>query len=124
MSSRRNFIIVGIILSLVFAIKLFSSIMTESFSFMEILLWGTLAYIPFALAYLYPQFKQNDERTKFIRQKGMFVSFILTIVYFIVITFINKFDIIILTTQDLIQLLISLVFITIFSSFLILAKKH
>ena len=76
-NSQRNFYIIGILFLLIFAVILFLRIATNSLSLIELLSWAILTYMCFAGGYLYPHFKQKDERARFIRQKGLNISMIL-----------------------------------------------
>lgn len=123
-TSRRNFYIIGFLFFFIFSIRTFLGITTDSLSLIELLMWGSLTYICFAAGYLYPQFKKKDERTQFIRQKGMYYSLFAVLIYFIALMLGSRFDILNTGITEIIQLLISLTIITIFSSWIILSKKY
>src|SRR5665648_1165736 len=60
---------VFLIFSIIFSI---ASITTGVFPVGQELVTFGISVMSFCLAYLYPQFKENDERSKLIREKGMF----------------------------------------------------
>jgi uncharacterized membrane protein len=78
----------------------------------------------FCLSYLYPQFKQKDERMRLIRQKGMFASFVAMLIYLIVFNMGIQFDFIILTANEMLHLLSALLISTLFISFVIYSKIY
>ncbi|WP_062049741.1 hypothetical protein [Bacillus sp. JCM 19034] len=78
----------------------------------------------FCLGYLYPQFKQQDERMKLIREKGVFASFFATMVYLLIFFILLQFEIIAISAILLIQLLSALVTLTVFLSFVIYSKIY
>lgn len=83
----------------------------------------SLAYMGWSIYYLYPQFKMNDERTKRIKERGLFYSFfgIMGFLLFIII-FIGFFDAQ-LETMKLIQYLTSFIMIMIWTSFIVISKR-
>lgn len=124
LTSRRSFVIVGFIFIFIVSVRIILGIITDSLSLIEILMWGSLAYLSFAAGYLYPQFKNKDERTQLIRQKGMYYSLFAVLIYFIAIMLGNRFEIFDLEQIEIIQILIPLTIITIFSSWIILSKRY
>ncbi len=123
-TSRRNFNILGVLFVLIFAVRVFMGLSTNSLSIVELLTWVTLSYLCFAAGYLYPQFKEKDERTELIKQKGMRYSMIFVLVFFIVALLGNQFNIFNLEIIEMIQIIIALTIITIFTSWIIMAKKY
>jgi len=83
-----------------------------------------VAVISFCMAYLYPQFKQKDERMKLIRQKGMFYSYFALLFYFAVFIIIVEFQILALTAKDILYSLMTLTVSTVFISWVILARRN
>ncbi|MCY7823331.1 hypothetical protein MOB34_05855 [Bacillus spizizenii] len=124
MNSRRNFYLLGILFLVLLGIIAFVRTVTNSLSFLEILMYATAAYICFARGYIYPQFKQKDERANFIKQKGMKWSFIALLIYLVLILYGTYFDVISLTIFEMASTLIALTLITLFSSWVILSKKY
>ncbi|MFT0800403.1 hypothetical protein VSK91_02910 [Bacillus swezeyi] len=124
MNSRRTFYFIGVLFLTIFAIRTFIRIATNTLSFIECLMYATAAFICFAGGYIFPHFKENDERTSFIKQKGMKCSFIALFIYMVIILYGSYFHMITLKIFDLITLLIALTVITLYSSWIILSKKY
>lgn len=127
MASRKNFFIIGVLLSLIFVVRLFLFFMTDNKDSIvyavELLNWGTLAVMAFCYGYLFPQFKEKDERTQSIRQKGIYYAMFVMIISLIIIMLLIQYGIVTLTTIVVVRILISIVFITISLSWVILSKK-
>jgi len=123
-NSQRNFYIIGILFLLIFAVILFLRITTNFLSLIELLSWGTLTYMCFAGGYLYPHFRQKDERARFIREKGLKISMIFVLGFFVIATLINQFNLADLKMEELFQLVVSMTMITIFTSWIVLSKKY
>ncbi|MGG3754291.1 hypothetical protein ABEW49_18970 [Bacillus anthracis] len=123
-TSQRNFYIVGCLFVFIFCVRLVLGIMTNSVSPIELLMWGALAFLGFAGGYLYPQFKNEDERVKLIKQKGMYISGILLLIYFVISILLIQYNVISLTTIEMLRILMPLTIITIFSSWIVLSKKY
>lgn len=123
MASQKRFFIIGILFSFIFAVRLVLSLMTDTLSVVELLNWGTLAYMAFAIGHLYPQFKQKDERVDAIRQKGMYQSIFVVIVVLIALMVLVQFNMLMITTLEIIRVMISVTFIIIWTNWIILSKK-
>lgn len=78
----------------------------------------------FCLAYLYPQFKENDERSKKIRERGMFISYFFILGYMIILMALFQFEIINLNGYQTVSVLTALTISTVFSSFVVLSKRY
>lgn len=85
---------------------------------------ATMAIIAFCGSYLYPQMKQNDERSKFIRQKGMFYAFFMILIFLAVLAWLVQFNILVMTVKQIIPLVLFLVIGTVFISMVIAAKRN
>lgn len=123
-TSQRNFYIIGCLFVFIFGVRLVLSTMTNSVSLIELLMWGALAFLGFAGGYLYPQFKNEDERVKLIKQKGMYFSGIALLIYFVISIVLIQYNIISLTTIEILRILMPLAIITIFGSWIVLSKKY
>ncbi|MEW5553120.1 hypothetical protein ABGT22_24930 [Peribacillus frigoritolerans] len=123
MASQKNYLIVGLLLSFLFIVRLILSLMTDAVSVVELLNWGTLAYMGFAISYLYPQFKDKDERTEAIRQKGMYHSLYIVLVVLIALMVLIEFNTLTLTTIEIVRVMISVIIITIWTSWIFLSKR-
>lgn len=123
-SSRLFYLIAGILFSIMSGFTFFVGIMAKSapapMSYMTL----AMAVMSFCLAYLYPQFKQKDERMRLIRQKGMFASFVAMTIYLIVFNIGIQLDFFILTANELIQILTVLMISTVFISFVVYSKIY
>ncbi|MCY9376509.1 hypothetical protein MOF34_15640 [Bacillus sp. T17B1] len=124
MTSQRNFYLLGVLFLMLLGVIAFFRIATNSLSYLEILMYGTAAFICFARGYIYPQFKHNDERVKFIKQKGMKFSFNALLIYLVVILYGTYLNVITLSVFEVVSTLIALTLITLFSSWVILVKKY
>ncbi|MCM3762423.1 hypothetical protein M3212_16745 [Alkalihalobacillus oceani] len=127
MASQKNFFIIGVLLSFIFVVRLFLFVMTDNRDTIvyavELLNWGSVAVMAFCYSYLFPQFKEKDERAQTIRQKGIYYAMFVMIISLIIIMLLIQYSILSLTTLAVVRILISLVLITISLSWVILAKK-
>jgi hypothetical protein len=123
MALRKSYYIIGGLFVFIFLVKMIFGIAAGSLSLIELLMLGALAFLSFAAGYLYPQFKQKDERSQHIRQKGMQYSMIALSVYFLVLILGMQLGFITLAAVDVVRILVSLQIITLFSSWIILSKK-
>lgn len=127
MASRKTFFITGILLSLIFIVRLVLFLMTDNKDTLEyaveLLNWGSVAVLAFCYSYLFPQFKEQDERTQAIRQKGIYYAMFVMFISLIGIMLLVQYGILSLTTISIIRILISLVILTISLSWVVLSRK-
>ncbi|MGN9867146.1 hypothetical protein [Bacillus swezeyi] len=123
MAYRKSCYIIGGLFVFIFVVQMVVGIAAGSLSLIELLMLGALAFLSFAAGYLYPEFKQKDERSQLIRQKGMEYSMIALSVYFLVLILGMQLGFITLAAVDVVRILVSLQIMTIFSSWIILSKK-
>ncbi|MEN1966745.1 permease [Lentibacillus sp. N15] len=83
-----------------------------------------MTIMTFSMSYLYPQFKQKDERMKHIRYKALTYSALAFVVYYIVLSGIVQFDIFPLTAMDVLNILSALMISTAFTTMVVLAKRN
>jgi hypothetical protein len=122
-TGRRLFLLFGFIFLSNSLLLLFSSISTGAFfAGYELVFLGT-AVMSFCLAYLYPQFKDNDERAKRIRERGMFISYFFILGYMIILMPLLQFELIVLSGYQTVSLLSTMTIITVFTSFVVLSKR-
>jgi hypothetical protein len=122
-TGRRLFLLFGLVFLSNSLFLLFSSISTGAFfAGYELVFLGT-AVMSFCLAYLYPQFKDNDERAKRIRERGMFISYFFILGYMIILMPLLQFELIVLSGYQTVSLLSTMTIITVFSSFVVLSKR-
>lgn len=67
----------------------------------------------FCLGYLHPQFKQKDERMRLIRQKGIYISYFASLVYYIILTVVIQLNFVTLTALQVLNILAALTIITV-----------
>ncbi|MFS0671915.1 permease [Ornithinibacillus sp. 179-J 7C1 HS] len=77
----------------------------------------------FIISYLYPQFKENDERSKQIKQKGMYYTIFIILLTLIALNLLIQFDILEFSVLEVVRILISLVIVTFWTTWLILSKR-
>jgi hypothetical protein len=82
----------------------------------------SLCIMSFSLSYLYPQFRTKDERMRLIREKGMFYSYFMLMLYLLIFLFLLSSNIIAITAIQLIMILTSFVIITVSLSMVIVSK--
>ena len=123
---RRNvLIIVGVFLGMnalfMTIVQLYSGTFLEQ-SYM----WINYAVILmiFELAYLQPQFKENDERSKKIKEKGMFFSYFFILGYLMIFLILLNFDMVALTALQVTSMLTALIIATVFTSFVALSFRY
>ncbi|WP_186579455.1 hypothetical protein [Aquibacillus kalidii] len=88
----------------------------------DVILLG-VSVMAFCNAYLYPQFKENDERSKRIREKGMFISYFFILGYMLVFMGLFQFNVVTLTGYQVVSILAALTMMTVFLSFVIFSKR-
>ncbi|WP_026675614.1 hypothetical protein [Alkalihalobacterium bogoriense] len=121
---RRFFLICGFLFLFYSLLMGFASISTGSFFAGYELVFLSSTVMAFCLAYLYPQFKENDERSKKIRERGMFISYFFILGYMIILMALFQFEIINLNGYQTVSVLTALTICTVFSSFVILSKRY
>lgn len=99
--------------------------MTGQLSGIEVFNFGAIIYMIFAIIYLYPQFKDNDERTKLIRQKGMYYTVFIVLFVLLIVIGLNQFNIIALTLTpvEIMRSILSLILVTLWTSWIILSER-
>ncbi|WP_018665420.1 hypothetical protein [Heyndrickxia acidiproducens] len=123
-NSRLALIVLGFLFTVMSAFTMFVGIMAKSAPAPIAYMTLAMAVMSFCVAYLYPQFKQNDERTRLIRQKGIFASFFATIIYLIIFNIGIQFGLFELTASGLINILTALIILTVFISFVVYSKIY
>lgn len=123
MESRKSFFVLGIMFTVMGGFLGVIGIMDHSAPISVTYILLAMAFMSFCLSYLYPQFKDNDERVKLIKQKGMFASFIALILYFILFQTGLQLGWLNVSALEVLQILSALMICTVFSSFVIYSKK-
>lgn len=122
-NTQLSFIVLGCVFVCMAVFMLVVSIIGQV-TFQQTYMLFALAVMSFSMSYLYPQFKQKDERMKFIRYKALTYSAIAFVVYYIVLSGIIQFDILPLTSMDVLNILAALMIITVFGTMVILARRN
>ncbi len=123
MESRLTFYICGglfLIMTLfmaVIAISAGESILPQTWTLLS------MTVMSFSMGYLYPQFKQKDERMKMIRQKGLFYAYFALIVYFFIFFLLLGLGIIDISALELMEILSILTISTVFLSMVYVSKR-
>ncbi|MCA0173236.1 permease [Bacillus sp. RAR_GA_16] len=84
----------------------------------------SMSIMTFCLSYLQPQFKAKDERSRMIREKGMFYSYFALLGYIMVFLFILQFNIVTISAVTVLSMLAAMLISTVFVSMVIVAKQH
>ncbi|HZK53678.1 MAG TPA: hypothetical protein VFC84_05745 [Desulfosporosinus sp.] len=121
---RGLYIVFGFVFLLFSVIFSMATISTGSFPVGQELVTFGISVMAFCLAYLYPQFKDNDERSKQIREKGMLYSYFIIIGYLMIMSGLFQFNIINLNGIQTVYVIQTLIIITVFLSFVVLSKKR
>ncbi|MCK6206847.1 permease [Bacillus infantis] len=120
MESRLTFYICGGLLTLfmaVIGISAGESILPQTWTLLS------MTVMSFSMGYLYPQFKQKDERMKMIRQKGLFYAYFALIGYFFIFFLLLGLGIIDISALELLQILSGLTISTVFLSMVFVSKR-
>ncbi|WP_226672599.1 permease [Rossellomorea aquimaris] len=117
----KGYLIIGWIMAIQTGFLFFVGIMAKDFPFYA-LTPLSLTVMSFCMHYLYPQFKEKDERMKMIREKGIFYSYFAILLYHIIFMAVVQFDIIHLTAMNLLNIMTCLIIMTVFMSMVIMAK--
>ncbi len=83
-----------------------------------------MSVMTFCLSYLQPQFKAKDERSRMIREKGMFYSYFLLLGYILAFLLLLQFNFIDISSVSLLNLLAAMVISTVFVSMVVVAKRY
>jgi len=121
---RGLYIVFGSIFLLFSLLLSLAPITTGTFPIGQELVMFSISVVAFCLAYLYPQFKDNDERSKLIREKGMFYSYFIIIGFLMIMSGLFQFNIINLNGIQTLYVIQTLIIITVFLSFVMLSKKR
>jgi hypothetical protein len=121
---RKVFFILGVLFLCLVGFILFACVMAESAPPPASYMFVSMAIMSFCLSYLYPQFKQKDERMRMIRQKGMFAAFVALMVYCIFLNLSLQIGVLQVTAVELIQILTALVISTVFVTFVVYSKIY
>ena len=124
MKSRIGYLIIGFLLLIESGYLLYGGITGDFSLSSSIALIFALSIMFLSLGYLQPQFRNKDERMKVIREKSMFYSYFFIMLYFLIFILLLGFNVISLTALATVQILASLVLITVFLLMVILSKIY
>lgn len=82
-----------------------------------------MSVMAFCNAYLYPEFKAKDERSKIIRERGMFYSYFILIGYLAIFMTLFQLTSLDLGGDQMVYLLTALLIVTVFTSFVVVSKR-
>jgi|SRR5699024_9475849 len=118
-----TFIVLGCLFVILMVFMLVISIAGNGFLEQTYILFA-MAVLSFSMSYLYPQFKQKDERMRLIRQKALTYSALAFVVYYIILSGMLQFGIVTLTAMHVLNILAALMVSTVFITMVILAKRN
>ncbi|MDX8046743.1 hypothetical protein SH601_12195 [Gracilibacillus sp. S3-1-1] len=121
---RKLFVILGVFFLLLAILFNVATISTRTFPAGHDLMLLAMTVMCFCNAYLAPQFVQNDERTKKIRERSMFYSYIMNIGFIIVMLTVLYFDILDVTAYQAVAILGALIIVTSFLTMVVLSKRY
>lgn len=127
MSSKagsRAFLIFGFMFLTYSLLISFATISTGNFYVGHEAVFIGTTIMCFCLSYLYPQFKENDERTKRIKERGMFFSYFFILGYMLILMTLFQFEGFMLDGYQTVSLLAALSISTVFVSFVVLSKRY
>ncbi|MGD6854357.1 permease [Bacillus infantis] len=113
----RGLIFIHVLFMAVIGIAAGESILPQTWTLLS------MTVMSFSMGYLYPQFKQKDERMKLIRQKGLFYAYFALIVYFFIFFLLLGLGIIDISALELLQILSGLTISTVFLSMVYVSKR-
>jgi hypothetical protein len=119
----KGYLIIGWVMAMQTAFLFFIGIMAGEFPYFA-LNPMSLTVLSFCMHYLYPQFKDKDERMKMIREKGIFYSYFAILTFFIILMSTLGLGVIELTAMNLMYVITSLTIMTVFISMVIMAKIY
>ncbi|WP_345243829.1 permease [Pontibacillus salipaludis] len=120
----KTFIIMGSLFGAMGAFFIVVGVLANSALLPQTYTVFSMAVLSFSISFLYPQFKQKDERMKLIRQKAIGYSFIAMMVYISLLLLGIELNVISLNVVDALTILISLSISTLFLTMVALAKKY
>lgn len=122
-ASQLQYRMFGVLFLIFSAIFTSASISTRMYpAGPDVILLG-VSIVAFCQAYLHPHFKEQDERSRLIKERGMFVSYFFILSYMLIFMSLFKLQILVLDSFQTIAILATLTMVTVFISFVIYAKR-
>ncbi|WP_026691074.1 hypothetical protein [Alteribacter aurantiacus] len=118
----KFYVVAGILNFLFFGLIAFSSFYTGTYQGHEPGLFS-ISVMAFCLAYLYPEFKENDERSRRIKEKGMFASYFFIIGYMVILMILFQVGLLHFNGYQAVSLVAALTIMTVFLSFVYYARR-
>lgn len=128
MKSRKKvqssiFIVFGMLFLLFATILATASVSTGRFPVgHDVVLFG-VAVMAFCNAYLVPHFEAKDERSRIIREKGMYYSYFILLGLLFVLMIAFQFTPLNWNGFQTVSVIVALLLITVFSSFVVVSKR-
>jgi len=124
MGSRKTYLIFGVVFTLLGAFYLFVALMAKGSPPSQAYVTFALTIMSFCMSYLFPHLKSKDERSKLIREKGMFYAYFAMLVYFFIFMTLLTFNVIEISALTTVNILLALMIETVFISMVIVAKRN
>ncbi|WP_163583109.1 hypothetical protein [Gracilibacillus saliphilus] len=121
---RKLFVIFGIMFLLMSALFNWATISTGVFPAGHDLMLIAMTVMCFCNAYLAPQFIQNDERTKRIKERSMFYSYFINLGYMAIFLTLLQFNLLAITAYQTVAILAALTIMTVFITMGVLSKRY
>ncbi|WP_018934146.1 hypothetical protein [Gracilibacillus lacisalsi] len=121
---RKLFVIFGVMFLLMSALFNWATISTGVFPAGHDLMLIAMTVMCFCNAYLAPQFIQNDERTKRIKERSMFYSYFINLGYMAIFLTLLQFNLLAITAYQTVAILAALTIMTVFISMVVLSKRY
>ena len=122
-TEQRIFFVLGIFFLANGILLSASSISTGRFPVGFDVMAFAISIMAFCNGYLYPQFQAKDERSRIIREKGMFYSYFLLIGYLAVLMVLFQFTSFMLDGYQTVSVVAALLIATVFTMFVVVAKR-
>jgi uncharacterized membrane protein YobD (UPF0266 family) len=127
MATRRNYMWLAGLFICIFFVRLLVLILAEtslgSTELIELSNWGALAFMGCSIVYLFPQFKNNDERVKMIKQKGLYYVIFFSLLCLCILNILIQPEVLALTSLEVVRLLLSIIIIAVWASWIVLSKR-
>ncbi|MFD2640002.1 hypothetical protein [Piscibacillus salipiscarius] len=121
---RKMYIFLGVVIALMTTIINIATITTGTFPAGHDVILIAMTIMVFCNAYLAPQFIQNDERTKRIKERGMFLSYFFISGYMLLMMTLLNLGLITISASQAVTILAGLTISTVFLSFVILSFRY
>ena len=121
-STQKTFIVLGSLFLLFSIIFSTASISSGVFPVGHELMMLSVSIMAFCNAYLFPQFKTKDERSRVIREKGMFYSYFILMGVLVIFMALFQLNLLSLDGYQMVCVMAALLISTVFSSMVVVSK--